>query len=56
VQILKLASILKIKLFENNQVLIENDKTITEVVSAEDMDHQLDSFFVNVDAHISELK
>lgn len=56
VQILKLAEILKIKLFENNQVLIENDKTIKEVISTEDMDHQLDTFFVNVDAHISELK
>jgi len=55
VQILKLADILQIKLFENNQMIMQPNQQITETVSAEDIDHKLEGFFVNVDAHVHQL-
>ena len=51
--ILRLADILQIKLFEQGQVLIDSKSNPATVVSPEDMDHQLEKFFVAYNVQVS---
>lgn len=52
-KILSLADLLQIRLFENNQVIINSkDQIVTPATLAEDIDHQLEKFFIAFEAQV----
>lgn len=53
--VLRLADLLQLKLFENNQVLI-NASTTASSFNEDDMNHQLERFFTEFDAHVTKVK
>ena len=55
IQILILAELFEIKLFENNQILLQPDNQITETQTTEDIDKKLEKFFANFDRHVKDL-
>lgn len=55
-KILSLAELLHIKLFENKQQIITNPAEVVFNQSADDIDHQLDAFFVDFDHQVAKVK
>lgn len=51
--ILKVADIMQLKLFENNQTLIQPSQNITVATSIDDLDQQLSDFFTNLESNIT---
>ncbi len=56
VNILKVASLMDIHLFEKNQTFSNSNNTITEHLSPEDLDQQLNDFFIGYEANVSQVK
>ena len=58
VNILKVAAMLEIRLFENNQLIIAPNTTANEikaVVSAEDLDQKLSDFFIAFEVNAAQI-
>ncbi len=53
--ILKVADLMQIKLFENNQVLVQPQTEIVSSVTVEDLDQQLSDFFAKFDANVTQV-
>jgi hypothetical protein len=53
--ILKVADLMQIKLFENNQVLLQPQTEIVSSVTVEDLDQQLSDFFAKFDANVTQV-
>lgn len=56
VNILKVADLLSINLFEKNQNLLQPKNEAVTNISSADLDIQLNDFFISYDAHVSQVK